>query len=250
MHSLKLLRITEKIMAWMNEQAEWQDPHTIEEAVPILESVSSLFPNWATVICPVHHPGIRFVSSNWKTVFGYDAAYMMENVTLEKFFTFIHPEDVEDLHGCYTFMHNLMQDLLPEDHLKMRIVLQYRFLHNDGRYIAVQDEKGTLRLPQNKNIHFTIYKDTSNEVCFTGVQLNVYKQEGGLTKIGEYKPSAEKNKLSKREQDIVSLIRNGLTNKEIAYRLNISHNTSRNIRSKLFEKFRVNNVVELLNVAV
>lgn len=41
-----------------------------------------------------------------------------------------------------------------------------------------------------------------------------------------------------------------LTNKEIACRLNISHNTSRNIRSKLFEKFKVNNVVELLNVAV
>ena len=237
-------------MNHLKDQANQEHPQNIEEVFPLLESVSALFPNWATIVCPMHHPEFRFVSSNCNTVFGYDAAYMKEHISLEKFYTMIHPDDGEELHTCYTYLHELLQDQLPEDQHKIRIVLQYRFFHKSGRYITIQDEKGTLSLPNNKNIYYTVFRDISNDAYFTGVQASVYKQEDGLTKIADYKPSGDKNKLSKREQDIVSLIRHGLTNKEIAYRLNISHNTSRNIRSKLFEKFRVNNVVELLNVAV
>ncbi|MBC7888568.1 MAG: PAS domain-containing protein [Ferruginibacter sp.] len=250
MHSLKLLRVTEKIMNYLNEQAEVEHTQTIEEVLPLLESVAALFPNWVSIICPVHHSGIRFVSSNCNNVFGYDAAYMKEHISLQKFFSMIHPGDGEDLHACYTFLDEILQHQLPEEQTKIRVVFQYRFLQKSGRYIILQDEKGILRLPENKNIYYTIFRDISEDSSFSGVQVTIYKQEEGLTKIAEYKPSAAKSKLSKREKDIVSLIRHGLTNKEIAYRLNISHNTSRNIRSKLFEKFSVNNVVELLNVAV
>lgn len=237
-------------MNYLNEQAKEVAPQTMEEVFPLLESVSSLFPNWVTIICPVNHPEIRFVSANCSTVFGHDATYMKEQVTIGKFFTLIHPDDGEDLYACYSYLDELIRNPLPYEHNKIRMVFQYRLLQKDGRYITVQDEKGILKLPQNKNIYYTLLRNISEEGTFSGVQVTVYNQEEGLTKMAEYKPSGDKNKLSKREQDIVSLIRNGLTNKEIAFRLNISHNTSRNIRSKLFEKFRVNNVVELLNVAV
>ena len=39
----------------------------------------------------------------------------------------------------------------------------------------------------------------------------------------------------------------GLTTKEIAAHLNISNNTVRNIKSRMFAKYKVNNTIELLN---
>jgi DNA-binding CsgD family transcriptional regulator len=68
-----------------------------------------------------------------------------------------------------------------------------------------------------------------------------------MTKITEFKPSAGSN-LTSRESELVTLIKQGLSTKEIAWYLNISHHTVRNIKSRLFEKFNVNNSIELLNM--
>ena len=87
-----------------------------------------------------------------------------------------------------------------------------------------------------------------DEAVFSGVKIEIYKNEDSLKKIVEYKPSAARNKLSNRENDLVGLIKKGLTTKEIASQLSISHNTVRNIKSKLFEKYSVNNTIELLNM--
>ena len=87
-----------------------------------------------------------------------------------------------------------------------------------------------------------------DEAVFSGVKIEVYNDEVSLKKIVEYKPSVARNKLSNRENDLVGLIKKGLTTKEIATHLSISHNTVRNIKSKLFEKYGVNNMIELLNM--
>lgn len=244
------MRVAEKIMGHLNERAELENVETIEEAIPLLESIASMFPAWVSMICPFNHPERRFISANCTSIFGLDAAYFKSHMTIENFFDLVHPDDAEDLHDCFAYLEKFLREQSPEEQQQVRVVFQYRIYAQNGQFVTLQDEKGVLRLPNNKNIHYTIFKDISRELIFSGVQLSVYRQAEGLIKIAEYKPTAENLKLSKREQDIVSLIRHGLTNKEIAYRLNISHNTSRNIRSRLFEKFRVNNVVELLNVAV
>jgi DNA-binding CsgD family transcriptional regulator len=43
------------------------------------------------------------------------------------------------------------------------------------------------------------------------------------------------------------LIRSGLSTKEMAWQMNISHHTVRNIRQRMFEKFKVSNSIELIN---
>jgi len=94
-----------------------------------------------------------------------------------------------------------------------------------------------------------LFRDVTAERPFTGVKVELFKQEDqGLTKIREYKPAARRNALSKREQELVNLMRQGLSTKEIAWYLNISQNTVRNIKSKMFEKYNVNNSIELLNM--
>jgi DNA-binding NarL/FixJ family response regulator len=113
----------------------------------------------------------------------------------------------------------------------------------------MHDEKAILNLRGTGNLYYTLFRDITAEKPFTGVKAELFRQQGRqLDKIKEYNPSAERKPLSKREEELVTLIRQGLSTKEIAGHLKISPNTARNIKSKLFEKFNVNNSIELLNM--
>ncbi|KAA2314205.1 PAS domain S-box protein [Pseudooceanicola sediminis] len=62
-----------------------------------------------------------------------------------------------------------------------------------------------------------------------------------LSQIRPYIP------LTRREREIISLLADGLTSKEIALKLDISHRTVEVYRAKLLKKFGVNNTSGLLN---
>lgn len=63
------------------------------------------------------------------------------------------------------------------------------------------------------------------------------------------KETAEENILSGRETEILMEIKNGLTYREIAKRLNISEGTVRKHIENIYEKLQVNNKIGALNVA-
>lgn len=77
-----------------------------------------------------------------------------------------------------------------------------------------------------------------------------YKQDVWQEKLAEFRPATQYIRLSKRETELVGLLRKGLRTKEIADQLKSSHHTVRNIRQRMFEKYNVNNSIELLNKAV
>lgn len=136
----------------------------------------------------------------------------------------------------------------PEDYNKFRTVLHYRFRNADGNYIYLQDEKATLVSGAGNIVYYSLMRAMPHEAVFAGAKIEIYKDGDVFEKVVEYKPSAARNKLSNRENDLVGLIKKGLTTKEIAGHLRISHNTVRNIKSKMFEKYSVNNTIELLNM--
>jgi DNA-binding CsgD family transcriptional regulator len=145
------------------------------------------------------------------------------------------------------FVHDLLESIPVDEHHLYRIALHYRFKRKDSQYIYLYDEKATLAFKPG-NLYYGLFRDITNERTFTGVKAEVFRQDITLSKIQEYKPSTSRNPLSKREKELVTLIKQGLSTKEIAWSLNISHNTVRNIKSKLFEKYNVNNSIELLNM--
>ena len=61
--------------------------------------------------------------------------------------------------------------------------------------------------------------------------------------------SSRFNELTFREKEIMKLLVNGLTNKEIAKSLKISPNTVELHRAKIMKKTKVKNIVELVNLA-
>jgi DNA-binding CsgD family transcriptional regulator len=220
-----------------------------EEVFELLDNMNLLFPQWVIMSCPMMHPEMHFVSKNGPSVFGYDPDYLKTNSSAKQMLAHLHDADREDVLQCFTIAHDQLASLTPEEHTQYRFVLYYRYRKGDGRYMHLHDEKAAMNLRGSGNLYYGLFRDLSDERPFTGVKLEIFRQqEQGLVKIREFRPASTNNPLSKREGELVTLMKRGLSTKEIASHLNISHNTVRNIKSKLFEKYNVNNSIELLNM--
>jgi len=239
----------------MNDRlAAYIDRHVIlagvekrEEVLELFDGMQQLFPQWAILTCPVMHPDMHYMSKNGSLILGHDHVEIIRD-NVEKYFSLVHDADQDDLHACYTFAHDTLEAIPSEFHCRYRLVYNYRFRKQNGQYMHVHDEKAVLNLAGSGNLYYTLFRDISSERPFNGVKAELLKQDQTLQKIKEFKPSTERNPLTQREGELVTLIKQGLSAKEIAWYLNISPNTVRNIKSKLFEKYKVNNTVELLNM--
>jgi DNA-binding CsgD family transcriptional regulator len=243
-----LTRMTDKIAAYIQRYVTLAGAEKKEEVLELFDNMQQFFPHWVISTCPVMHPDIHYMSKNSAHVFGHNNEYLLNDMTIQQYFDQVHDADQQDLQECFSFQHDYLESIPSDEHPAYRSVFHYRFKRANGQYMYLHDEKATLNLGGSGNLYYALFRDVSSEKTFSGVKIELFRQEQGLSKIKEYKPSAERNSLSKREGELVLLIKQGLSTKEIAWQLKISHNTVRNIKSKLFEKYNVNNMIELLNM--
>jgi DNA-binding CsgD family transcriptional regulator len=242
-----ILRMEDRVTTYIQNYVTLVGAEKRLEVLELFDKIHLLFPDWVIMTCPMMHPDITYSSENAHHVFGDTGGYTI-NSSITKFFEYVHFADQEDLHRCYEFLYGFLEEVPSELHCQYRSIFHYRFKKSNRQSIYLHDEKAVLKLKDSGNLYYVLYKDITEEKAFGGVKAEVFKQEQSFKKIAEYKPLAERNTLSKREGELVTLIKQGLSTKEIAWYLKISHNTVRNIKSKLFEKYNVNNAIELINV--
>lgn len=246
-NDIAITRSIEKINTYIKQNVKLAGVDEKEDVFEIFDKTQKLFPHWAIMTCPVMHPSIRYVSPNAPGVFGLDKNYLQKH-NVKKFFNHIHDADQQDLFDCLDFAQNFLEIIPPEEHSDYRCIYHYRFRKSNNQYIYLHDEKATLNVNESGNLYYSLLRDVTSEKSFQGVKVELFRQDQSLIKIAEHKPSVERTALTKREGELVGLIKQGLSTKEIAWYLKISHNTVRNIKSRMFEKYNVNNTVELLNM--
>lgn len=241
------MRMRDRLTAYIEKYVTLAGAEKREEVLDLFDKMQMLFPHWVIMTCPVMHPDIKYISENYQYVFGDNYGYVLNN-SAEKYFEQVHDADKDDLHSCFDFVHDQFETVPPELHYQYRNIFHYRFKKKNNQHIYLHDEKAVINLKGSGNLYYVLLRDITAERNFGGVKVEVFKQGHTLTKIAEHKPSADRSMLTKREGELVTLIKQGLSTKEIAWYLKISHNTVRNIKSKLFEKYNVNNTIELLNM--
>lgn len=223
-----------------------EDVH--EEIMHTLHNLQKIFPRWVICTCRFMHKGFFYASDNASELLGLDASMLADAMQIEAYLKRLHPADIEDYCKGLEQISELFKEEDPEERHKFRFIFNYRMQHADGRYMYIHDEKAMLPMRNKINLHYMLLRDISDEAPFTGVKMAGYKDGHGNKKIFEYNASAQAvNQLSPRETELLPLMKQGLSTKEIAHALSISPHTVRNMRQKLFQKFRVNNAIELLN---
>ena len=244
---LSLHRKSQTIITYLNTHL-LQEPHAeIDEVFSMMRTLQNVFPQWVLLSCPAQHPGVFFITDNCESVLGYTVADFSKVNHADFLLSRIHDDDLDDLYRCFSFIETFLKETMPHQYIKLRFVMQYRFMHKRGQYITIHQEQAILPLADSMPLYYSIIKDITGEVVFSGVKLEIYKYDVTLEKLTEYFPARENIRLSKRERDIIELIQSGLSTKQIAHRLRISQHTARNIKQKMFEKYKVNNSISLLN---
>ena len=185
----------------------------------------------------------------------------------------IEPEDVKHINDILALIHPddmdfvskaenkglkfIYEELGAEKFLRYKCSYNFRFRAADGSYRLYNHQSLILTLDDNNNfvkslnIHTDISHITHNnnyKLSLIGLKgepsfLNIDVMEGN-------KAQADEKVFSKREIEIIRLISEGRTSKEIAQKLHISVDTVKSHRKRILDKTNCANVAELIATSV
>ncbi|GHN02100.1 hypothetical protein WSM22_35890 [Cytophagales bacterium WSM2-2] len=210
-----------------------------------------------------------FVDDSFREVTGYAPAELL-NKGLEFWIPLIHPENKAGVMESIIEGHRLLLD--PDYSVKelRPLNLVYKFKRKEGQWIWLQETKWII--PSHDNVKDFILGSLTD---ITAQRLNedlgllqtASNNSNGLLKAAlKYKeankkqlidqsqvtePARNKNidLLTKREKEILKLISEGLSSKQVSDKLFISINTVETHRRHLLSKLKVKNSIELVKEA-
>ena len=191
-----------------------------------------------------------FASDNFATIFGYNPTWIKmirkQGDLLEER---IHPDDRVQLIE-YQIEHGQFIYSLPQEQRNdYQQIFQIRMLNARQEYVNVTSR------------HQVVQKDKSGKAWMIMGVMDIAPDQTPMERIkrmvinrktGEILASAvvpADQQLTKREKEILLLIRQGFLSKEIAYKLNLSIYTVSNHRKNILAKLNVDNVIEAINRA-
>ena len=125
-------------------------------------------------------------------------------------------------------------------------------MHDSEQYIVHMMEMGVhaflLKNTEPEELEEAINSVIEKDFYHNDLVAAVLRKKVKEKRAGQ-RPSFRETELSDREKDIVVLVCEELTIKEIGHRLSLSENTVRNHRTNIMEKLGVNNVVGLVKYA-
>ncbi|AYB31007.1 LuxR C-terminal-related transcriptional regulator [Chryseolinea soli] len=211
-----------------------------------------------------------FVSEVFKDITGYSSSELLYR-GLEFWIPLIHPEDKARIMETIIEGHRLLLDptsLKEPDPMQ----LTYRFRRMDGQWIWLEETKWIIPVDKHvKDFVLGSLRDVTQQRLDEDVKLHqkaiASDNEDNLLKVAlEYKQAnkkqllggpqsseLEKNKsinlLTAREREVLKLIAEGFSSKQISDKLFISINTVETHRRHLLAKLNVKNSMELVKEA-
>ncbi|MDD2612607.1 MAG: LuxR C-terminal-related transcriptional regulator [Bacteroidales bacterium] len=227
--------------------AEELDYSILDKHIPMLQTLATVG-NSGVSVFDVFKKEHVFYSPNFGVLLGYDANLIKEKGP-EYWDEKIHPDDYVSLMQNGISIFKLYIQLSTEEKEKYKLINEYRILNADNKYVRVIEQHQTLALDTFGNLWLSLSiidispnQDSDQELkC----QLVNFKT-GDIYPFGNTKNNHESIgvALSKRELQILKMVKAGLLSKEISDNLNISFHTVNTHRQRILEKLGANNSME------
>ncbi|MBS4001101.1 MAG: PAS domain-containing protein [Desulfobulbaceae bacterium] len=189
-----------------------------------------------------------FFSPNFGALLGYDLNNIMQQEH-DYWDSLIHPDDYIMLMEVGITLLKLFFKLNKEDKINHKLVNDYRILNANGEYVRVIEQHQALELDEFGNLwlSLSIIDISPNQDISHGLKSQLLNFKSG--KIIPFNDDKRENEnisivLSKRELQILQMVRDGLLSKEISNELDISLHTVNTHRQRVLEKLGANNSME------
>lgn len=158
----------------------------------------------------------------------------------------IHPDDRDELVDYQIEHGQFIYSLPQEERNDYQQIFQMRMLNARQEYVNVISRHQVIQKDKNGKAWIVMgVMDLSPDQTPAGrVKRTVINRKTGEILASAAIPADQQ--LTKREIEILKLIRQGFLSKEIAYKLNLSIYTVNNHRKNILAKLKANNVVEAI----
>ena len=205
-------------------------------------------------IFDLRHLRFDFVSKNSKEVLGYEPELFKEK-GLDFCNQIKHPEDLSRSWKLLKKVWEYIMEVPPAEREHYKFNYDYRNLKPNGEEVRILEQNAVLQQDVNGNIthilgicnDITGWKNTDNQIA----SITSTKDDSIIFLMPD-EPSQPLSQpiLSKREIEIVSLLAQGYSSKQIADKLSISFHTVNTHRQHMTQKTGVKNTGELVSFAI
>jgi|GEM_PF-848209 len=205
---------------------------------------------------------LLFLSSQFEIITGY-SCQKLKSEGLRFWFSVIHPEDRPAVVNRITMaQYELAQNAAPPAE---PLLLEYRIQRGDRRWMWIRELKCIASFRDGRKEHILgCFQDIDQEKQRqTAILQEVLRTEScnGLLKVAvsyqnepcetgnDHRMARASPRITRREREVLKLVANGQSTKQIAGSLFISENTVETHRRRLLEKFGVSNSTALASEA-
>lgn len=190
-----------------------------------------------------------FVSSNYSKMLGYNLDLLKEQGN-DFFDSRVHPEDFFNNMKMGIGLLKTTYQIPVSERKDYKLVLDYRVRNGKDDYVRIIEQQQALELDRAGNIWLALstVDFSPDQDLSSGPRSRIYNFKNGEIKT----PQAFEGKgaiLSKREQEVLSLVREGFPSKQIAEKLFISIHTVNTHRQRILEKLNASNSYEAVQYA-
>jgi DNA-binding CsgD family transcriptional regulator len=194
-----------------------------------------------------------YISSEISALLGY-APEDFTNYSYQKYLELFHIDDIAGFKGpVYENFVCYIKSQKKHEIRQLKFSVNYRVKNKNGEYIKILDQFMVVKTDKTKNpvIILGVLSDISSHKNDNNMVLTIHNPSSETKKevnksvkhIFTKKPS-----FTLRQKEIIELIGNGYSSKEIAQQLELSLHTVHAHRRKLLYKFNCKNTSELLNM--
>jgi DNA-binding CsgD family transcriptional regulator len=192
-----------------------------------------------------------YTSHNFQSVFGYDLEELAKD-DLAYFNSKIHPDDLLMLRTSGMEMLDFIFSVPVDTRLDYKLINDYRMLDGNDNYIRVIEQHQVMELDADGNVWLSLsILDLSpdQDVNDREIKSQLFNfRQGRVVALNNY-PDAADPGLTKKETEVLTLVKDGLLSKEISHKLCISVHTVNTHRQRILEKLDANNSMEAVKKA-
>lgn len=229
------------------------DYSVFEKQTPFLDQMAKVENSGITVF-DLYTKEHIYSSFNMEEIFGFDLEEVKKNGN-EYFNSRVHPEDLVSLTKQGLSILRFVYTLPIEDRRKYKFQNEYRILNQKNKYVRVIEQHTILELDKKGNFWLGLsvmdispYQNIENGIKSQMINLST----GVISNVKDVRKKASENhvQLTKREAEVLNLVKEGFLSKEISDNLSISVHTVNTHRQKILNKLGANNSIEAIEFAL
>ncbi len=187
---------------------------------------------------------ILFYSPNFGQLLGYTPSHYGDNG--QHFFTGkIHPDDALQLSFKSISALKVFNAFSSADKLSHKLIIEYRMLNAEDKYVRLIEQYQIIELDPDGQVWLMmgVVDISPNQEAGIGSKSQLLNFRTGQFVPFDVTPKPQLE-LTKRETQILKMVRDGLLSKEISSQLSISLHTVNTHRQRFLEKLGANNSAE------